>query len=117
MIDVSELMDDPDFSAPYTVIRRTGAWDAGRYQVQEKMLAYYGPVQPPSSRELELLPEGERAGGVMCFWSKLPIYLSAGPEGESAVSDEILWQGRRYKVIQLNDWSHGGWVQAYAALL
>ena len=35
MIDVSELITDPDFAVPYKVYRRTGKWVKGRFEVSE----------------------------------------------------------------------------------
>ncbi len=43
LVDVSELIEDPDFASSYTVLRRTGKWNDGWFDVSEpERLAYYG---------------------------------------------------------------------------
>lgn len=117
MIDVSELMEDPDFASPYLVVRRDGEWINGRFVPGEpETLKFYGPVQPPSVRELEQLPEGDRQKGFMQFWCKMPreFRISQGSKKESWVSDEIIWRGQRFKLYQLMPWNHAGWMSALA---
>lgn len=117
MIDVSELMEDPDFSTPYQVVRRDGEWIKGRFVPGEpEILKFYGPVQPPSARELEQLPEGDRQKGVMQFWCKMPreFRISQGGKKELWASDEIIWRGQRFKLCQLTPWNHAGWMSALA---
>ena len=43
MIDVSELISDPDFATNYTVLRRTGRWVSGRFVLDDEPveLRYY----------------------------------------------------------------------------
>jgi hypothetical protein len=100
VIDVSELMRDPDFAAPYTVLRKTGKWEAGRFVEKEEAIPFYGPVQPPSPEELEQVPEADRRQGALDFLSDKPIHLTR----EAGNSDEIMYRGERYKVVQVKDW-------------
>jgi hypothetical protein len=123
MIDVSELIEDPDFAFPYTVIRRTGKWVNARFVVNDppERLAYYGSVQPATTRDLEQAGIGDNEHGIMKFFCRQPkdIYLTDNfdESGEYAqVSDEIEFRGLLYKVIKISPWQHGGWMRAFAAL-
>lgn len=123
MIDVSELITDPDFAVPYKVHRRTGSWDKGRFVVSDpEILNYYGAVQPASEREIQQLSIGDSETGVMKFFTRKPNELHVTKEftdsaGEKIqISDEIEYDGRVYKVLKVMPWHHGGWCRAFAAL-
>jgi hypothetical protein len=123
MIDVSDLIEDPDFAFPYTVARRTGTWSDGRFVVSDPpvRLSYYGAVQSASTRDLEQLGIGDSEKGVMKFFCRQPkdIYLtrSFDDSDETAqVSDEIEYNGRVYKVLQIGQWQQNGWTRAFASL-
>lgn len=123
MIDVSELIEDPDFALEYIVIRRTGQWINARFTVSEppERLLYYGAVQPASTRDIEQLGIGDTEKGVMKFFCRQPkdIYLTQQfyEEDENIqVSDEIEFRGSLYKVLQISPWQHGGFTRAFASL-
>lgn len=111
LIDVTELLEDPDFAESFRLIRTTGQWNEGRFEVNApESIPFYGPVQPPSSQDMEILPEGERLKGVMCFWVKgSEVYLTR----EDGIGDLFLWRGNHYKIIQVNQWADYGWVKAF----
>jgi hypothetical protein len=123
MIDVSELIQDPDFADTYTVIRRTGQWVKGRFVTGEpQTLNHYGAVQPASVREIQQLEIGDHEHGVMKFFTRQPndIYITREINevgGEAIqISDEIEFRGSLYKVLQIMPWQHGGWTRAFASL-
>jgi len=122
MIDVSELITDPDFAAPYTVYRRTGEWVRGRFSVSEpQTMQYYGAVQPATTRELDQLEIGDNEHGVMKFFTRQPydIYVThdfTEDDTSIQISDEIEFRGLRYKVLQVMPWQHGGWTRAFASV-
>ena len=83
MIDVSELMNDPDFSTEYTMIRSIGQWRDGRFILKkENEIVYYGPVQPATEKELEQLDTGDRNKITMKFMCAYPneIFLTQEEE-------------------------------------
>ena len=122
MVDVSELIIDPDFACNYTVHRRTGRWVKGRFEVgEEETLNFYGAVQPASEREIRQLHIGDREQGVMKFFTRKPNDLHTTKEfsdekEDKQVSDEIEFDGRLYKVLKVMPWHQGGWCRAYASL-
>ncbi|MFR7564060.1 MAG: hypothetical protein ACLUV5_00590 [Oscillospiraceae bacterium] len=121
MIDVSELITDPDFAVPYKVYRRTGKWVKGRFEVSEpKSLNFFGAVQPASVREIQQLHVGDAEHGIMKFFTRKPndLYITKefSESEEIQISDEIEFDGRLYKVLQVMPWHHGGWCRAFASL-
>jgi hypothetical protein len=125
MIDVSDLIVDPDFAFNFTVIRTTGKWIKGRFVLSQtpQRLRYYGSVQPATPKEIEQLPTGDQPKGVMKFFCKHPkqIFLTrdlSNVRGESdgAASDEIFFKGSIYQVVHVTPWDHNGWQRAFAVL-
>lgn len=121
MIDVSELITDPDFAVPYTVYRRTGKWVKGRFVVSEpEILNFFGAVQTASPREIQQLHIGDNESGIMKFFTRKPndLYVTRNlsENEETPISDEIEFDGRIYKVLQVMPWHHGGWCRAFASL-
>jgi hypothetical protein len=123
MIDVSDLIEDPDFAFPYTIVRRTGAWLDGRFVVSDPpdRLPYYGAVQPATTRDIEQLGIGDNEKGVMKFFCRQPkdIYLTRNfndSDETAQVSDEIEFNGYVYKVLQISPWQQNGWTRAFASL-
>jgi len=123
MIDVSDLITDPDFAFPYIVVRRTGQWVNARFAVNDppERLAYYGAVQPASTNDLQQQGIGDSEHGVMKFFCRQPmdIYLTGDfneSKGGIQVSDEIEFRGMLYKVLKVSPWQHNGWTRAFAVL-
>lgn len=122
-VDVSELIEDPDFASEYTVVRHTGKWNDGRFEVSEpERLLYYGAVQPATTRDLSQLGIGDEENVVMKFFCRAPkdIYLThsfdENDETAAQVSDEIEFHGCLYKVLRVSPWQHHGWTRAFASL-
>lgn len=120
-MEIRDLMFDPDFADFYKVKRRKIMWINGRPKViEENILNFYGPVQPASPRELKQFPEGDRQKGIVKFFCSPPnmIYITdiKGSDKEEDItflSDEILYQGYRYKVLQSAYWGRYGYIRAF----
>jgi hypothetical protein len=122
MINVRELITDPDFASSCTVIRTRGKWQRGRFTITEqKNIIYRGAVQPARVKELEQMPEGDRRRGVMKFFCRPPMVLhitnDSQPDGDDElISDEIMFNGARYRITQVADWSNNGYIRAFGVL-
>lgn len=112
MIDLSELMDDPDFCEPFIIRRRCGTWVDGIFVSENEDKKVIGIVEPTTGMDLETLPEADKVSGVMTFYSKEMIMLGT----EEQQGDEIICRGNRYKVLQIQDWSRHGFYKCIAAL-
>jgi hypothetical protein len=80
MISVQEVVVDPDMIAPrpYTILRSTGKFVLGGFESVVTPISMFGPVQQASNKELQMLAEADRIGGVRSFWSTQPIYVTRG---------------------------------------
>lgn len=102
MIQVTEVILDPDFAQDITVTRTTAKWEAGRFTPQqEQILTLRGTVTVATSRDLEQLPEGDRQKGMMCFHVQQELFVTARNEGHEGPSDKITWRGRKYFLVQV----------------
>lgn len=111
--DLSKLMTDPDFARPLTVVRRTESVDEhGRASFAEERLDAVGVIQPATPKELERLPEGDRHKATVAVFTAFP--LRAGDEAAGIAPDWLEWQGARYEVASLDDWSAEGFCHALA---
>ncbi len=115
MLNVAEILYDPDFSQQFTVYRKTGEWQSGRFVESETTLTLDGVVVPATSKQIEQLPEGDRVFGVMAFYSPELIYVTHSDDGggNTGTSDAIKWRGQRYRVSKVDPFGDYGFYIAY----
>lgn len=71
-------------------------------------------VQQPNSRELMVLPEGERAKNPVKILSKKPV-RTADVVG-STNADVLIYQGNRYRIMAALNWQAYGYTGAMAVI-
>lgn len=78
MIDVADIVADPDLQAPqsFVIQRSVLQYVSGGVLSTTTPISAWGPVQQASNREIAMLPEGDRLGSVRSFWATQPIYLT-----------------------------------------
>lgn len=104
-IDVSELMVDPDFVDPVSLIHRVPTVDIyGQNSLVETTLATIGSVQPASGKTIQRLPEALRVADISEFFIKGTIVA----DGSNQYPDIIVFRGIRYQVQTVNDFSNWG---------
>lgn len=64
-----------------------------------------GVVQPPSDRDLKILPEGS--------WAWEWLMLHCLPDTQIDVNQFVRYDGTVYKVMKKKDWSKHGYVRYY----
>jgi len=105
LVDVTELLLDPDFIDPISVITRVPTVnDYGENVVTESSVNSWGSVQPASGRALQRLPEALRVANMSSFWFKGTITASA-PGRYTTV---LVFKGQRYNVVNVFDWTNFG---------
>jgi hypothetical protein len=112
MINVGRITQSRNFAQPkgFTVFRITGDWDHGRFvSLPAVELKLQGTITVASPKDLKQVPEGDRVTGLMCFFSTQQIHITR-TEG---ISDEILWQGERYRVSAVVPWQDFGYYKAF----
>lgn len=112
-ITVAEALDS-DSAITVTIEDATaGGYVDGVYQkgatVSKKALA---SVQQPTPQQIENLEGGERVKKLLAFY--LNKTATAGSNG--IAPSTIIYRSKRYKVVQVGDWSEFGWFFAIGAL-
>jgi hypothetical protein len=114
MIDVSELIIDPDFAQPYLVHRMSGYWFEGEFIQEESSLQFYGVITPANTQDVNMLPEGDRIAGLMTFYTTAdnPIFVTRNLDTDKGTSDQIEWRGEHYRIMQTYPYNDYGYVKA-----
>lgn len=113
MIDVSELMTDPELSRTLTVRRpRSGAFvNEGEFTASYDQDLVTGIVQSPKASDMEFLPEGTRIEDTISVWSAEEL---RGADGVRQEPDVLLVDGLYYKIIASQPRPDGGYFKAFA---
>ena len=116
MPEVQFLVTDPDLGAqPFTVTRKTGAWQGGRLVIDPETgtqtIQAAGVIVPPQPEEMDRFPEGERRKDLKAVYTQTMLHVSDG----DSVSDKITWHGASYKIVRVDRWDDWGFCVAYAA--
>lgn len=109
-VDVSELLSDPTFIDPITVVTRVPTINAfGENTLVDTPLVTIGSVQPASGREIQRLANALQVGNISSFWYKGVIEANVPMHYPSVVE----FKGNRYQVLNVLDWSNwgAGWTQ------
>jgi hypothetical protein len=116
LIDVSEIVSDPDFAQPFVIKRSNGSWQLGGWQDTITTVNSYGAQQPATAQDLKEIPEGDRILGSVKVWSTQPMYVTrrgTGPN-DGGLSDIIVWQGEDYRIAGILPWNENGYYKAIA---
>ncbi|WP_407059402.1 hypothetical protein ACKZDW_02465 (plasmid) [Ralstonia syzygii subsp. celebesensis] len=106
MLDVSDVLLDPDFMATGLVCNRmTQTVDSyGRATNTPAATPFSAVVTSDKGDLLHRNTDGSRIIGSITLHTI--FRLSDGAVGQDA--DEVVWQGRTYTVVNVNDYSHFG---------
>jgi len=104
-LDISDLLSDPDFVDPVSIITRTSKPNSlGENVISETCTDSVGCVQPASGKTLQRLPEALRFANVSSFWLKSQIAV----QEIGKYPEIIVFRGRRYQIQMVFDWSNYG---------
>lgn len=117
MINVEEIITDPDFAQKFTVIRSTGSFIKGLWtEGTVTEIEMYGTITNPTPNDLQQLPEGDRVVGAMVFHTNSPLYVTRAGAGTrrdpNAISDQIIWRGDYYKLSGVSVYADYGYYRA-----
>jgi hypothetical protein len=105
LLDVSEILLDPDFVDSLVCARQTQTVDDNGIATDSATSTpFYGVVTNNSGDLLMRLAEGSRINGSITVHSR--FLLQAGSDGQDA--DVVTWNGRQYTVTNVGDWSRFG---------
>ena len=115
MINLAEVITDPDFCQDFIVYRSNGSFVDGRWtEGTPTTITMTGIIQVASEKELVQIPEGDQIQGAMVFYSTQPFALThtSKPPG---ISDKAMFRGEYYKLYQDADWGDYGFYKAIGA--
>ena len=105
LLDVSDVLGDPDFQDTFVLIRGTRTMTAGVVSVATTSTPQYGVVLPASGDRLARLPDADRIEGGITIYTQ--VNLTAGNATQPA--DVVEWHGAQYTVFgPLEDWTGFG---------
>jgi len=105
LIDVTEVLHDPDFMQPLTLVRRSACTDSfGQNKITSQSICTVGCVQPISGKALARLPDVFRVANVQSFWIKQNLVI----DSTGKYPDVIVKNGIRYTVQTVFDWCSWG---------
>ena len=113
MINLSELITDPDFCTEFTIIRDSGRYIDGVWTKQETEIITAGIAEPVSGVDLKLMPAGDGTDDFITFYTKTELKIAP----DNALSDVILYNNKKYKLCRLNDYSPFGYYSAVGCAL
>lgn len=113
MLDMSDVLNDPDFSQTFTVTRSVETVNLkGRGETSLEVIPASGVLVPATPRQLARLPEADRSSEIIAVYSREPLT----PGSDTFKPDLVTWRGRNYRVVSLDDYAdYGGWCVALAA--
>ena len=101
---LSSIVTHPLFAKHYTVARQVSMEVNGRQEIfHSEPMAYYGAVQPTTHKDMHQLPEHDRHNDSMTFFTTPPHTFE--------LYDIATYEGRRYRIISVLDWTQYGHVQ------
>lgn len=110
MIDVSEIIEDPDFASDYTVTRDAGEYVKGVWVPDTTDFNITSAVVPYSPQQAEYTENGDFITGEMAFYSKQVLYTTR----EDGISDVLTYEGVKYKISHVKLWGKFGYYKAIA---
>jgi galactose-6-phosphate isomerase len=116
-IDVTDLLDDPDFIDNFTVNRFRHIVDDNGRAVRASIGAVttHGSVQPSGGRTMNLMPDMTTVNGSIEIWTKYRLEVAS----DTSYADIITWQNRHYEVRTVQPWTNygKGFVHAICTML
>lgn len=119
MINVAEIVNDPDFAQPFDIQRSIGQFVQGGWEDSLQVVQAYGVIEVADPQTLDMIPEGDRPTGAMSFYTTYqlfetrkqtptyggaPGYGGGSYGGTQGVSDVIVWRGNPYRLIKIFPW-------------
>ena len=117
MIDVGDIILDPDFAQPFTILRYYGQWDTGEFVTgPPQRIQTEGTVIAANVKDIQQMPEGDRIRGMMNFYTTadVPMYVTNAATPQN-VSDIIEWRGEKYRLYQTYPYVDYGYWKAIGA--
>lgn len=117
MIDVSEVVNDPDLAQPFSILRSSGSWFKGVWNSVQTTVQGYGVISVAEAQDLEMVSEGDIVHGAMVFHSQQPIFrtnANNATDSTGGSADILVWRGENYRVLHVYPYEDYGYYRAVA---
>ena len=111
MINVSDIVADPDFATPLTVTRSKGVFALGGWSNTVTTLTLTGAANTASGDDLRQVPEGDRVAGAMTFYVTAPVYVTRSGSA-AGLSDQITYGGTTFRLVKVSNRAANGFWKA-----
>ena len=106
LVDVSEVLTDPDLMDRLSVLRGTQTVNqAGIATTVRQRISFAGVVTSDLGRILDRIAEGERVHGTITVHTRFRLTDGKSPQ---SVADVVQWQQREWTVTHVQDYSNFG---------
>lgn len=114
LVNIGRIINSPNFAQSFTVFRETGAWVESNWVTQETPIQMTGVIVPAGPNEINQVEEGDHVTGTMCFHTTQEIFETRAndPNAQDGTSDQILWNGYRYRVYSVTPYNDYGYYKA-----
>lgn len=115
-LDLSEIIDDPDFADEFIVVQQNqiinnqGRQTTMRGEPEDA----WGSMQPAGDETYQQFPDLTRMEGTLDCFTRATLRM----KGATHAPDIVLWQDREYLVVARSSYAHfgAGWVRAVLQL-
>lgn len=112
-IDLSDIVMSQEFLQTFTIIRSSdGVWIKGRFVQNTQQFEMSGVVTAINEKDITMIPEGDRNSEKKTFHTIEPLYVTRNDNSTKGISDIILYEGYRYKIVTVVDASDYGYYRA-----
>lgn len=111
-IDVSDVVNSPDFAEPFTIRRSSGGFVAGGWAQTTSDIPASGVISIAKDKDLSSLPEGDKVKEAIVVHSTQEIMLTS--LANNRTSDLVIWMGQSYRVLSVANYSNRGYYKAIA---
>jgi len=106
-------------SQVFMVERSNGKFIKGRWIETPDEFSVFemqGIIYPSTPRQLVQVPEGDRVEGMIAILTAERLFITH-LEGNSRISDKVVWQDESYRVLQSNPYVDYGFWESFATRL
>lgn len=117
MINLATVIHSPMLSQGITIKRSSGIWEDGDFvsdTTPPSTLHLRGIVTVASSRDLSMVPEGDRQSGAMKVLTTERLYVTGEINDSSNFSDILVWRGEEYRIYSVTPDADYGFYRSIA---
>jgi hypothetical protein len=105
---IGSVVGNPDICSSFTILRTTGQFAPDGWQPNAPtFISAYGAVRNVSGKEISMLPEADRVHEAVTVRTTTQLFVTN--EDNDQVSDVLQWQGAKYRLLNVRNYSEQGY--------